>query len=279
MAGPLRRAPPAAGTTQARTALYVLSARLRKATPLGTRGADRGFRLGGPRSRAAATHGRSSARRGDVSKFHSRARSWPAPGARSCPPRALRSPAMASNHEMNPEKFRNTFQAINHGTVMEAAARNLKKEMMRDADAAAKRAEGASRAVIDMQDLEQARTPQTPHALERLTGCARACHARSRRSLAAARAAGRGAGADSSRPHRADEGAPPLGAPRFRGRCDACAAYSAHAVRPRPAARGGEARCDEHEGPRFVRGRERGRVPARRHRQQPLRGSLLSQRV
>jgi hypothetical protein len=74
---------------------------------------------------------------------------------------------MASNHEMNPEKFRNTFQAINHGTVMEAAARNLKmKEMMRDADAAAKRAKGASRAVIDMQDLEQARTPQTPHALD-----------------------------------------------------------------------------------------------------------------
>ena len=73
---------------------------------------------------------------------------------------------MASNVNMDPEKFRNTFSAINHGTVMEAAARNLKKEMMRDADAAAKRAEGASRAVIDMQDLEQARTPQTPHALE-----------------------------------------------------------------------------------------------------------------
>ena len=65
---------------------------------------------------------------------------------------------MASNFDMNPEKFRNTFQAINPRTVMAAAARNLKKEMMRDAEAAAKAAEGASRAVIDMQDLEQART-------------------------------------------------------------------------------------------------------------------------
>ena len=65
---------------------------------------------------------------------------------------------MASNFDMNPEKFRNTFQAINHGTVMEAAARNLQKEMLRDAEAAARSAEGASRAVIDMQDLEQARS-------------------------------------------------------------------------------------------------------------------------
>lgn len=68
---------------------------------------------------------------------------------------------MASNFDMNPEKFRNTFQAINHGTVMEAAARNLQKEMLRDAEAAAKAAEGASRAVIDMQDLEQARSSDT----------------------------------------------------------------------------------------------------------------------
>jgi len=75
---------------------------------------------------------------------------------------------MASNFDMNPEKFRNTFQAINHGTVMEAAARNLKKEMMRDAEAASKAAEGASRAVIDMQDLEQART-RRGHNVERLT--------------------------------------------------------------------------------------------------------------
>ena len=82
---------------------------------------------------------------------------------------------MASNFDMNPEKFRNTFQAINHGTVMEAAARNLKKEMMRDAEAAAKAAEGASRAVIDMQDLEQARTRGTPRRLDCLTGRARAC--------------------------------------------------------------------------------------------------------
>ena len=117
---------------------------------------------------------------------------------------------MASNFDMNPEKFRNTFQAINHGTVMEAAARNLQKEMMRDAEAASRAAEGASRAVIDMQDLEQARSSdanQSPATFDWL----RACLALPLAALTAAvRATGRGARANPPRPHRADEGAPPL---------------------------------------------------------------------
>jgi hypothetical protein len=62
-----------------------------------------------------------------------------------------------SNFDMNPEKFRSTMTSINHGSVMQAAAKNLQKEMLRDAQAAGALQEGASRAVIDMQDFEQAR--------------------------------------------------------------------------------------------------------------------------
>ncbi len=62
-----------------------------------------------------------------------------------------------SNGAMDPQKFRSTMTALNHGSVMQAAARNLQKEMLRDAEASARHTEGASRAVIDMQDLEQAR--------------------------------------------------------------------------------------------------------------------------
>ena len=62
---------------------------------------------------------------------------------------------MMSNAGMDPEKFKSTMTALNHGNVMAAAARNLQKEMRRDAEHAA--AEGSSRAVIDMQDLEQVR--------------------------------------------------------------------------------------------------------------------------
>ena len=117
---------------------------------------------------------------------------------------------MASNFDMNPEKFRNTFQAINHGTVMEAAARNLQKEMMRDAEAASKAAEGASRAVIDMQDLEQARSSDA-HQRPVMFDWPRACPALPLAALTAdLRATGRGARANPPRPHRADEGAPPV---------------------------------------------------------------------
>ena len=77
-----------------------------------------------------------------------------------------------SNVNMDAGKFRSTMSALNHGTVMEAAARNLQKEMLRDAEAAARAAEGASRAVIDMQDLEQAR----------LTRAGSSCTAGSRRA-------------------------------------------------------------------------------------------------
>jgi hypothetical protein len=62
-----------------------------------------------------------------------------------------------SNGAMDPQKFRSTMTALNHGSVMQAAARNLQKEMLRDAEATARNTEGASRAVIDMQDLEQVR--------------------------------------------------------------------------------------------------------------------------
>ncbi len=61
-----------------------------------------------------------------------------------------------SNAAMDPSKFRSTMTALNHGSVMEAAARNLQKEMLRDAANSRSAGEGASRAVIDMQDLEQA---------------------------------------------------------------------------------------------------------------------------
>jgi hypothetical protein len=54
--------------------------------------------------------------------------------------------------------YHKTMSALNHGNVMEAAARNMMKEMARDAAASAN--EGASRGVVDMQDLEQARALQ-----------------------------------------------------------------------------------------------------------------------
>ena len=62
-----------------------------------------------------------------------------------------------SNVDMDPAKFRSTMTSLNHGTVMQAAARNLQREMLREAEQSAAMAEGASRAVIDMQDFEQAR--------------------------------------------------------------------------------------------------------------------------
>jgi hypothetical protein len=61
-----------------------------------------------------------------------------------------------ANAGMDPAKFKSTMTALNHGNVMQAAARNLQKEMLRDAEAA-KAAGDGSRAVIDMQDLEQVR--------------------------------------------------------------------------------------------------------------------------
>lgn len=89
--------------------------------------------------------------------------------------------------------YHKTMSALNHGNVMEAAARNLMKEMARDAAAGAN--EGASRGVVDMQDLEQARA----------LGLVCSLHLTARLHLLAR--AGRGAGAAAPRPHRADEGA------------------------------------------------------------------------
>ena len=59
-----------------------------------------------------------------------------------------------SNATMDPAKFKSTMTSINQGTVMAAAARNLKKEMLREQT---ERQVDPSRGGVDMPDLEQAR--------------------------------------------------------------------------------------------------------------------------
>ena len=59
-----------------------------------------------------------------------------------------------ANFDMNPDKFRSTMNSLNYGNVMQAAARNLQKELLEEKNALPE--ETAHRG-IDMEDLEQAR--------------------------------------------------------------------------------------------------------------------------
>lgn len=56
---------------------------------------------------------------------------------------------------MDPAAFRSTMTSLNHGVVMEAAARNLQREMLRDA---ADAGGGGEQLAYDMQAIGQART-------------------------------------------------------------------------------------------------------------------------
>jgi hypothetical protein len=64
------------------------------------------------------------------------------------------SAAMASNVNMDPATFRSTMSTINQGNIMVAAARNLQKELLSQQG---DQPRDASRAVVDMHDLEQVR--------------------------------------------------------------------------------------------------------------------------
>ena len=55
---------------------------------------------------------------------------------------------------MDPATFRSTMSTINQGNIMVAAARNLQKELLSQQG---DQPRDASRAVMDMHDLEQVR--------------------------------------------------------------------------------------------------------------------------
>lgn len=53
---------------------------------------------------------------------------------------------------MNASEFKSTMSSLNHGVVMEAAARNLQKEMLRDQAASGA---GGERVAFDMNEMGQ----------------------------------------------------------------------------------------------------------------------------